>query len=62
MISSTSLTKGYYFLPKPNVDVSVVYVVLKGNEKRGAPHILMHFHKILVRQFSNGEEGGNCSS
>ena len=45
ILSILSIRKGYYFSPDPDADVSVVYAVPKGNDKKGAPFVLMHFHK-----------------
>ena len=45
MIPSTVTTIGCYCLPDPDVDMSIVYAVPKGNHIKGAPLILLCFHK-----------------
>ena len=51
IISSFSITKGYSYHFSPDPDVSVVYAVLKGDDVKGTPLILMCFHKKFARQF-----------
>ena len=50
------VSKGYYFLPDPDVDVSVAYMVPNDINKKGAPLVLMHFHKNFTRQFFQMEK------